>query len=70
MKAFLLTALLSAAPAFATDRPVDIRLFSLHKITSVNLEPDGGSVSADGRALKGPARAAVRGQAVALDGPL
>jgi len=70
LKTLLLSLLLFPAAALAGERPVDIRLYSLHKITAVNLEPESGGVFVGDRPLKGPARLAVRGQAVALNGTL
>ena len=61
--------LLTAAPALAKDRPVDIRLYSLHKLRTLILEPDGEGVFAGERQLKGEARVSIRGQLVVLDGP-
>jgi stage II sporulation protein D len=57
--------LLAAAPP--TAAAADIRLYSLHKLSAINLEPAAGDASVEGHRL-GQARAAVRGQLVALDG--
>lgn len=70
MKSLLLLLVLFQAGAYAGERPVDIRLYSLHKISSVNLEPAGAGVLAGDRQLKGPARITSRGQTVALEGAL
>ncbi|OGR41839.1 MAG: hypothetical protein A2X35_11040 [Elusimicrobia bacterium GWA2_61_42] len=70
MKFFALLLLLAAAPAGARDRPVDIRLFSLHRISSVNLEADNGGVFCGDRLLKGHARITAKGASLFLDGAL
>jgi stage II sporulation protein D len=70
LKAFLLALLLSAAPASAGDRPVDIRLYSLHVISAVDLAPEGGGVFFADRILKGPAKITVRGQDLVMSGAL
>ncbi|MHB0997576.1 MAG: SpoIID/LytB domain-containing protein [Elusimicrobiales bacterium] len=58
--------LLAALPAAAAARTADIRIYSLHKITSINLEP-AGDAFLDGHRL-GKSRVAVRGALVALEG--
>lgn len=68
MKGLFLLALLAAAPAQAANRLVDIRLYSLHKLHSVDLQPEGEGVIAAERQLRGPAKAAARGQLVVFDG--
>ncbi len=74
MKAFpllLLLAVCYAAPETrAAGRQITVRVYSLHKTSSVTLEPDDGAVSAGGRPLGGPARASARGSSVSLDGAL
>jgi stage II sporulation protein D len=62
--------LLAAAPAQASNRLVDIRLYSLHKLRSVDLAPEADGVTLGERQLKGPAKATARGQAVVIDGAL
>ncbi|MBI5744617.1 MAG: SpoIID/LytB domain-containing protein [Elusimicrobia bacterium] len=71
MKYFPLLILLAAGAALAagTARPVDIRLYSLHKLSAIALETEG-AVYAEGRLLKGTARVSVKGPGVALDGDL
>lgn len=68
MNGILLLMLLAAAPAQASNRLVDIRLYSLHKLHSINLEPEGEGVTVGERQLKGPAKATARGQLVVFDG--
>ena len=67
----LLTLLLvlAAGPASAAFGPVDIRLYSLHKVASISMEADG-AVTVDGRPFKGTAKVSVKGQNVAMDGAL
>lgn len=65
MKFFLLL-LLTAYPASAKDSTADIRLFSLHKISSINLEPEGAVFMGDRRLA--PSRVYTRGASVMLDG--
>ncbi len=66
---FLLLLLLAAHPASAYGRTADIRLYSLHKISSISLEPEGRDVLLGDRRL-GPSRIYSRGAAVALDGKI
>ena len=82
MKAFLLLLPLAfcgpaaAAPARVTAGPppaarqIAVRIYSLHKTSSVMLAPAGGGASAAGRPLGGQARAHARGSSVSLDGAL
>jgi len=62
----LLLLLLAAAPACAF-RTADIRLYSLHKFSSITLTPAGSDVFLGDHRL-GPSRVLVRGDKVALDG--
>ena len=74
MKAFpllLLLAVFYAAPETrAAGRQITVRVYSLHKTSSVTLEPYDGAVFAAGRPLGGQARAYARGSSVSLDGAL
>jgi stage II sporulation protein D len=70
LKRLLLLLILFPAASSAKDRPVDIRLYSLHKISSVSLAPEGGGVFAGDKPLNGAGRITVRGQSVFLDGAL
>jgi len=63
---FFLLLLLTAYPASAKDSTADIRLFSLHKISSINLEPEGAVFMGDRRLA--PSRVYTRGASVMLDG--
>ena len=69
MKALALLLLLAGAPARAADRTVAIRIYSLHKMQTLSLEPDG-AVYVSGRRLDGEARLYARGGMVELDGAL
>jgi len=70
LKVFLLLLLLTnPASAAAKDRQIAVRVYSLHKITSITLEPAGG-LSVGGRQLAGQAQASARGALVSLSGAL
>ena len=62
------TRALAHPPAVA--RQIAVRIYSLHKITSVTLEPADGGASAGGRPLSGQARVSVHGSLVTLNGAL
>jgi len=64
---FLLLLILTAEGAAAAFGPVDIRLYSLHKISSISMEADSG-VTVDGKPFHGIARVLVKGDNVAMDG--
>ena len=49
---FLLLLLLAAGPAASQDRPVEIRVYSLHKLQTITLEPEGPGSLAAGRPLR------------------
>ena len=66
---FLLLLLLAAPPASADDSMADIRLYSLHKISSISLEPGGQDVFLGSRRL-GPSRIFSRGASVTLEGKI
>jgi stage II sporulation protein D len=70
LKLFFLLFLLWAAPAHARERSVDIRLYSLHKLSSISLAPEGGGVFTANRPLNGPVKISVRGSSLVMDGAL
>ena len=65
----LLLVLACAAPAAAAEKQVLIRLFSLHKVSAVNLETTA-PIRAAGAQFSGKARIAVKGQLVVMTGAL
>jgi stage II sporulation protein D len=66
----LLALCLVPSAARATESAVDIRLYSLHKVQYVNLQPDGDGVRLGEWQLKGAEKISVRGQYVGMEGPL
>jgi len=64
---YLLLLLLAALPAAAAAADADIRLYSLYRLSAINLEPAAGDALAGDRRL-GQTRAYVRGGLVAFDG--
>ncbi len=70
MKITALIILLACCPASARDRMVAVRLYSLHSISSVDLEPEGGAVFAGERALKAAARVSAKGSSIISQGSL
>jgi stage II sporulation protein D len=69
LKVFLLLLIL-ADPAAAKDRQIAVRVYSLHQLNSVTIEPANGGLSVGGRQLTGQARASAHGALVSLGGAL
>lgn len=65
---FSLLLLLFACPAAAKDLEAAVRVYSLHKISAVTLEPEGKSSQAAGHHLTDKAVVRVSGQGVVLEG--
>lgn len=65
----LLLLLLCATPAEAKSVLAEVRVYSLHRLTSINISPEGGKAYAAGRPLTGKATVSVNGSYVVLKGP-
>lgn len=65
---FLLLLLLAAGQASAQDPQAAIRVYSLHKLQAVTLEPGGAGSLAGGHPLKDKASVQARGALVTMDG--
>lgn len=64
----LLLILLFAAPAGARTGLVDVRVYSLHRVSAVTLAPGGDSSYAAGKPLAGKASVHARGSLVSFEG--
>ena len=69
MKIFFLVLLALARPAAAADR-LAVRLYSLHKFQSIEVDPGASQVLAGERRLNGKAKITARGSGVSMDGGL
>ncbi|HCC47545.1 MAG TPA: hypothetical protein DEQ38_05440 [Elusimicrobia bacterium] len=67
MKLLLLLLLLPAAVQ-AGNREVSVRVYSLHKLTAITLEPANGGAAAGGRPLTRQARLSAKGSSLSLEG--
>jgi stage II sporulation protein D len=64
----LLLLLLAAGPAVAGAPEPEVRVYSLHSISAINLEPENGTSRADGQPLTGKASIRAKGSLVTLEG--
>jgi len=66
---FLLLLLAFSWPVQASaGRQIDVRVYSLHKVSSVTVEPANGGLLAGGRSIGGRRLVSARGASVALEG--